>query len=59
MGDVSADLSAEHLQARRECLDIFKVMKKKKNPTSKINLFFKDPHSYLKEKSKALQTNKS
>ena len=34
---LTADLSAETLQARREWQDIFKVMKRKK-PTTKINL---------------------
>ena len=58
MGDLSPDLSAEPLQAKRECL-ILKSDERKKKPTTKINLFHKDPHSDLKEKSKVLQTNKS
>ena len=38
---LTADLSAETLQARREWQDIFKVMKGKK-PTTKITLSSKD-----------------
>ena len=38
---LTADLSAETLQARREWQDIFKVMKRKK-PTTKITLPSKD-----------------
>ena len=53
---LTADLSAETLQARREWQDIFKVMKGKNQqdyPTQQGS------HSDLMEKSKALQTSKS
>ena len=55
---LTANLSAETLQARRECQDIFKVLKGKK-------IYNQDyytqqgTHSKLIEKSKAFQTSKS
>ena len=38
---LSADFSAETLQARREWHDLFKVLKEKKNPAAKQTLFSK------------------
>ena len=51
---LTADLSAETLQARKDWKDIFKVLKRKK-PT----LPPQGSHSKLMEKSKAFQTSKS
>ena len=52
---LTADLSAEALQARREWQDIFKVLKGKNlQPRS-----WQGSHSKLMEKSKAFQTSKS
>ena len=54
---ITADLSIEALQARREWQDILKVMKEKNlNPDYCTH---QGSHSYMKEKSKALQTSKS
>ena len=54
---LTADLSAETLQARREWDDIFKVMKGK-NIQPRL-LYRQGSHSDLTEKSKALQTSKN
>ena len=54
---LTADLSAETLQARREWQDIFKVLKGK-NLQPRL-LYWQGSHSKLMEKSKALQTSKS
>ena len=52
---LTADLSAETLQARREWQDIFKVLKGKNlQPRS-----WQGSHSKLMEKSKAFQTSRS
>ena len=54
---ITADLSIENLQARREWKDIFIVMKEKT-----YNLDYctqQGSHSNMKEKSKALQTRKA
>ena len=54
---ITADLSIETLQTRRDWQDILKVMKEKT-----YNLDYctqQGSHSNMKEKSKALQTNKS
>ena len=54
---LTADLSAETLQARREWQDIFKALKGKNlqpNPCTQ-----QGSHSKLMEKSKAFQTSKS
>ena len=53
---ITADLSIETLQARREWKDILKVMKEKK---LQPRLLYPGSHSNMKEKSKALQTRKS
>ena len=54
---ITSDLSIETLQARREWQDILKVMKEKTyNPDDCTQ---QGSHSNMKEKSKALQTNKS
>ena len=54
---LTADFSAETLQARREWHDIFKVMKGKNlQPRYSIQ---QGSHSDSMEKSKALQTSKS
>ena len=54
---ITADLSIETLQARREWQDILKVMKDKTyNPDYCTQ---QGSHSNMKEKSKALQTSKS
>ena len=54
---ITAYLSTETLQARREWQDILKVMKEKTyNPDYYTQ---KGSHSNIKEKSKALQTSKS
>ena len=54
---ITADLSIETLQARREWQDILKVMKEKTyNPDYYTQ---QGSHSNIKEKSKALQTSKS
>ena len=55
---ITADLSIESLQARRDWQDILKVMKEGKthNPDYCIQ---QGSHSNMKEKSEALQTNKS
>ena len=52
------DFSAETLQVRRECHDIFKVMKRKKRYNQEY-CTQQDSHSDLMEKIKALQTSKS
>ena len=54
---VTADLSIETLQARREWQDILKVMKE--NNLQPRLLYQQGSHSNMKEKSKALQTSKS
>ena len=54
---ITADLSIETLQARREWQDILKVMKEK-NLQPRL-LYQQGSHSNMKEKSKALQTSKS
>ena len=54
---ITANLSIETLQARREWQDILKVMKEKTyNPDYYTQ---QGSHSNIKEKSKALQTSKS
>ena len=54
---ITADLSIETLQARREWQDILKVIKEKKlQPRLSTQ---QGSHSHMKEKSKALQTSKS
>jgi len=54
---ITADLSIETLQARREWQDILKVMKKiTYSPDYRTQ---QGSHSNMKEKSKALQTSKS
>ena len=55
---ITADLSIETLQARRDWQDILKVMKEGKthNPDYCIQ---QGSHSNMKEKSEALQTSKS
>ena len=54
---ITADLSIETLQARREWQDILKVMKKiTYRPDYDAQ---QGSHSNMKEKSKALQTSKS
>ena len=54
---LTADLSAETLQARREWQDILKVLKGK-NLQPRL-LYRQGSHSKLMEKSKAFQTSKS
>ena len=54
---ITADLSIETLQARREWQDILKVMKD--NNLSPDYCTQQGSHSNTKEKSKALQTSKS
>ena len=54
---ITADLSKETLQARRGWQDILKLLKEKKLQTRL--LYQQRPHSYMKDKSKALQTSKS
>ena len=54
---LTADLSAETLQGRREWQDIFTVMKGK-NLQPRL-LYQQGSHSDLTEKLKTLQTNKS
>ena len=54
---ITADLSIETLQARREWQDINKVMKE--NNLQRRLLYQQGSHSNMKEKSKALQTSKS
>ena len=54
---LTADLSAETLQARREWKDIFKVMKGK--PYNQDYSMQQGSHSDLMEKLKSLQTSKS
>ena len=54
---ITADLSIETLQARRECQDILKVMKE--NNLSPDYCTQQGSHSNMKEKSKASQTSKS
>ena len=62
---VTADLSIETLQAKREWQDILKVMKEKKKKKQKKKTYNQDystqqgSHSDMKEKSKVLQTSKS
>ena len=53
---ITADLSIETLQARREWQDVLKVMKEKKIQPRR--LYPQGAHSNMKEKSKALQTSK-
>ena len=53
---ITADLSIETLQARREWQDILKVIKKTHSPDYCTQ---QGSHSNMKEKSKALQTSKS
>ena len=54
---ITADLSVETLQARREWQDILKVMKEKTYSPDYCTQ--QGSHSNMKEKSKALQTSKS
>ena len=55
---ITADISIETLQARREWQDILKSDEREK-PMTKISLPSKiSLHSYMKEKSKALQISK-
>ena len=54
---ITADLSIETLQARREWQDILKVMKEKNLKPDYCTQ--QGSHSNMKEKSKALQTSKS
>ena len=54
---LTADLSAETLQARREWQDIFKVLKGK--IYNQDYCIWQGSHSKLMEKSKAFQTSKS
>ena len=54
---ITADLSIETLEARKEWQDILKVMKE--NNYSSDYCTQQGSHSHMKEKSKALQTNKS
>ena len=54
---ITADLTIETLQARREWQDILKVMKEK-NLEPRL-LYQQESHSNMKETSKALQTSKS
>ena len=56
---ITADLSIETLQARKEWQDILKMMKKKKIIYSPDYCTQQGSHSNMKEKSKALQTSKS
>ena len=58
---LTADLSAETLQARREWQDIFKVLKEKKKKKTYNQDYYTQQisHSKLMEKSKSLQTSKS
>ena len=53
---ITADLSIENLQARREWQDILKVMKITYSPDYCTQ---QGSHSSMKEKSKAFQTSKS
>ena len=53
---ITADLSVETLQARKEGQDILKVMKE--NNLQPRLLYHQGSHSNMKEKSKALQTSK-
>ena len=54
---ITADISIETLQAKREWQDIFKVMKD--NNLQHILLYQQGSHSDMKENSKALLANKS
>ena len=54
---ITADLSIETLQARREWQDILKVMKEKNLQSNYCTQ--QGTHSNMREKSKALQTSKS
>ena len=54
---ITADLSTETLQARREWQDILKVMKENNLEPRLVSQ--QGSHSNMKEKSKALQTSKS
>ena len=54
---ITADLSTEALQSRREWQDILKVIKE--NNYSPDYCTQQGSHSNMKEKSKALQTSKS
>ena len=57
---LTADLSAEILQARREWQDIFKELKEKKKKIYNQDYSTQQgSHSDMKEKSKVLQTSKS
>ena len=55
--NITAGLSVETVQARREWQDILKVMKK--NNLQPDYCTQEGSHSNMKEKSKALQTSKS
>ena len=54
---ITADLSIETLQARKEWQDILKMMKEKMYSPDYCTQ--QGSHSNMKEKSKALQTSKS
>ena len=54
---ITADLSIETLQARREWQGILKVMKENKLPSNYCTQ--QGSHSDMKENSKALQTSKT
>ena len=54
---ITADLSIETLQTRREWQDILKVMKEKNLNQDNANQ--QGSHSAMKKKPKALQTNKT
>ena len=54
---ITADLSIETLQARREWQDILKMMKENNLPPDYCTQ--QGSHSSMKEKSKAFQTSKS
>ena len=56
---LTADLSAEILQARREWQDIFKELKEKKKIYNQDYSTQQGSHSKLMDKSKDLQTCKS
>ena len=56
---MTADLSIETLQARREWQDILNMMKENKITYSPYYCTQQGSHSNMKEKSKALQTSKS
>ena len=54
---ITADLSIETLQARKEWQDIISVEREK--PRTQFTVPSKDFHSNMKENSKALQTSKN